>query len=425
MKEDLLTYLWQNQLFNGPLITDDEEIVSVQHPGYLNHDSGPDFSNARIRIGSTTWAGNIELHINASDWYRHKHDKDQAYDNIILHVLMYNDADIYRPNGEKIPAITVHGRYNTGIEDRYRYFMENRHWLACEGQLHFAKPIVIRNWLERMAIERLENRAQRVQNYLLQNQYDWEQTYFQLLCRSFGFKTNAEPFEMLGKQIPLKTIQRNSLSIKHVEAILFGQAGFLEEKIYSQYHEKLRIIYQGLKQKYNLQPIPKQSWKFMRLRPSNFPTVRIAQLASLLWRSKHLLSPVLEATDTEVIKEYYNVTASDYWITHYHFDKAQESSVAPKRLGELAINLILINTVIPFLFVYGKFHNKPVYQDRALDWLMQLPQEKNNITKNYMERDFPCEHAMHSQALIQMRESYCKKKKCLQCHIGHHLLSNL
>ncbi|MCF8331630.1 MAG: DUF2851 family protein [Bacteroidales bacterium] len=423
MKEDLLTYLWQNQLFNGPLITDDEEIVSVQHPGYLNHDSGPDFSNARIRIGNTTWAGNIELHINASDWYRHQHHKDKAYNNIILHVLMNNDADIYRPNGEKIPAVSLQGKYSKAIKDRYQQFMESRQWLACEGQLHFVKPVVTGKWLERMAIERFEKRAQKVQHYLDGNQYDWEQAYFQLLCRSFGFKTNAEPFEMLGRQIPLKIIQRNSQSLKHTEAILFGQSGFLEEKIYSQYHEKLRFIYYSIRQKHNLQPIPKQSWKFMRLRPSNFPTVRIAQLASLLWKSTHLLSPVLKATTAEEIKELYNVTASDYWITHYHFDKAQETSVSPKRLGELAVNLILINTVIPFLFVYGKYHNKPVYQDRALDWLMQIPPEKNNITKKYIERDFPCDHAMHSQALIQMRESYCRKKKCLHCHIGHHILS--
>lgn len=423
MKEDLVSYLWLNQLFNAPLKTEDDEPVTVQHPGIRNHDAGPDFSNARLKIGSTIWAGNVELHVNASDWYQHNHNTDAAYDNVILHVVVKNDASIYRPNGEKIPTVTIDKRFDEIIEQRYQQFMESQFWIACEGQISKLKPIIIHNWLERMAIDRLETRTKRIHTYLQETNYDWEQAFFQLLCRSFGFKTNSEPFEMLGKQIPLKLIQRNNLSLQQTEALLFGQAGFLEKKIYSQYHEKLRLAYQGIKAKYSLIPLPEHIWKFMRLRPSNFPTVRLAQMAALLYKSPHLLRPVLEASSLDEIKTIYNIKASDYWITHYHFEKPQTKSVAPKKLGETAVQLLLINTVIPFLFVYGKFHNKSVYQDKAIDWLMQLPAEKNNITKKFIQRNFPCHHAMHSQALLQMREHYCRRKKCLECHIGQHLLS--
>ncbi|MFO8055545.1 MAG: DUF2851 family protein, partial [Bacteroidales bacterium] len=389
----------------------------------LNTDAGPDFSNARIRIGETTWAGNIELHIRSSDWYLHGHDKDKAYDNVILHVVMENDRDVFRLNGEKVPVVSLKGKYDKSIENRYRMFMQSRNWIACQSECLRVRPVILLNWLERMAIERLEDRSIRIHNYLQDTQYDWEQAYFQMLCRNFGFKTNTEPFEMLGRQIPLKLIRRNSWTAQQTEAILFGQAGFLTEKHYNSYHEKLRLAYEGIKAKYQLMPLPGHIWKFMRLRPANFPTVRIAQLAAILQQSPHLLRPVLEAENLQEIKTLYNVTASDYWITHYHFNKPQTRSVAPKKLGNTAIELILINTAIPFLFVYGKFHNKPVYQDKALDWLMQLPAEKNHITKKYRQRNFPCEHALHSQALLQLRHHYCSKKKCLQCHIGHALLS--
>ncbi len=422
MQEDLVSYLWQNQLFTSPLITSDGEVVTVQHPGRLNEDAGPDFSNARIRIGQTTWAGNIELHVNASDWYQHGHDSDDAYDPVILHVVVNNDAQVKRRNGEYIPTVSIRNCYNRNLEERYRQFLESRSWIACEGQLRWVKPIIVSNWLERMAIERFEQRAQRVHTYLHETQYNWEQAYFQMLCRSFGFKVNSEPFEMLGKQVSLNMIQRNSKSLQQTEAILFGQAGFLENKIYSSYHEKLRLAYQGVRSKYNLIPLQEHIWKFMRLRPSNFPTVRIAQLAALLWKNKHLLRPVLEAESMDNIRMLYNVKASDYWITHYHFEKPQKRAVKEKRLGKTAVDLIMINTVIPFLFVYGKFLNKSVFQEKALDWLMQLPAEKNNITARYLERGFPLEHALHSQALIQMRESYCRKKRCLNCHVGHALL---
>lgn len=423
MKEDLITYLWQNQLFSSPLVTDEGEPVSIQTPGKLNRDSGPDFSGSRIKIGQTTWAGNTELHIKASDWYQHNHHKDPAYDNIILHVVMENDAEIKRSNGEKIPVVSIKGKYDKSIEERYRQFLKSRSWIACEGQTEQVPEIVKNNWLERMAVERLEERSARIYKYLRETNYDWEQAFFQLLCRSFGFKVNAEPFELLGKHIPLRLLKRNRYSLRQVEAFVFGQAGFLEKAYQKPYAETLSREYQALKNKYELHPLQAHIWKFMRLRPSNFPTIRIAQLSALLYKSEHLLRPVLEASSPEEIKKIYNVKASGFWDNHYHFEKSQTRSIASKKLGNSAINLILINAIIPFLFIYGKYHNQPKYQEKALDWLMQLPPEKNHITKKYIFRGFPCNHALQSQALIQLRENYCKKKKCLECHIGHALLS--
>lgn len=425
MKEALASYLWQNQLFNAPLTSDDGELILVQDPGMLNRDAGPDYSNAKIKIGTTTWAGNVEIHVHSSDWFQHKHEQDPAYDNIILHVVMINDSDIYRTNGEKIPTVSLQGKYSKHLEERYQAFLSSRQWIACEGQLHTVKPIILHNWLERVAVERFESRSGRIMGYLKETHYDWEQSFFQLLCRSFGFKTNAEPFEILGKQVPLKILQREAQTLLQAEAFLFGQAGFLDNKLHSAYYEKLQLAFAGVKAKHQLETLPGHIWKFMRLRPSNFPTIRIAQLASFIRKSPHLLRPVLEASTVEEIQKLYNVNASDFWINHYRFEKPQTTNVGPKKLGETAVHLILINAVIPFLFVYGKYHNQSVYQDKALDWLMQIPPEKNHITKKYIARGFPCKHALHSQALIQMRENYCQPKQCLQCHIGHHLLSKL
>ncbi len=423
MQEDLLSYLWQNKLFKEPLITRCGDSVSIIDPGQLNHDSGPDFSNARIRIGRAMWAGNVELHIRSSGWYHHGHHHDPSYHNVILHVVMEDDRPVYRPDGERIPTLCVGNRYHKWLEHRYRAFMNSRSWIACEEMASRIRAVVMYSWLERLAVERLELRAQRIYGLLEETRYDWEQVCFRMLCRNFGFKVNATPFEILGKQLSLNVIRRNCFTRKHIEAVLMGQAGFLQQERTGTYFHSLRLFYQGIGIKHKLTPMPEHIWKFMRLRPANFPTLRLAQMATLLHRMPRLMSPILESPSTGHIRSLFDVKASPYWDNHYHFNKAQLRSVREKKLGSSAIDLILINTVVPLLFVYGKHHQQARYQDKALDWLMQLPGEKNSIVKNYTQRHFPCHHALHSQALLQLRETYCIKKACLYCRLGHELLS--
>lgn len=423
MYEDLLVYLWQNKLLDRPLYTCCGKPLTILHPGLLNHNSGPDFSNARIGIGSATWAGNVELHVRSSGWYEHGHHHDPAYHNVILHVVMEDDRPVFRPDGEPIPTLCIAKKYDRGLEYRYRDFLNSRSWIACQEATARIRPVIMYNWLERLAVERLEERAKRIYALLEETQYHWEQVCFRMLCRNFGFKINATPFEMLGRQLPLKVIRRECFTRKHFEAVLLGQAGFLQKERYGQYYQSLKLFYKGVALKHNLTPLPEHIWKFMRMRPANFPTLRLAQMATLLHRMPALMNPILICPSPEKLKELMNVKASAYWDNHYHFDKAQLKKVKEKKLGINAIRLILINTVIPLLFVYGKHHQQAQYQDKAMDWLMQLPGEKNSIVKKYQSRHFPCDHALHSQALLQLRENYCRKKACLRCHLGHELLS--
>ncbi|MDY6799940.1 MAG: DUF2851 family protein [Bacteroidota bacterium] len=422
MKEDFLHYLWKYKLFNTTnLRTQTNEKVEVIHPGMPNNDSGPDFFNAKIKIAETTWAGNVEIHIKSSDWFHHKHHTDKSYDNVILQVVYQHDKDVYFSNNSIVPTMEIH--FDEVLLKNYEKLIRSESWIACEKDLHKVDDFLIKKWMEALMIERLEDKALRIKQELKQTQNNWEETFYRHLAKNFGFKLNGEPFELLAKSIPLKVLAKHKNNIMQTEALLFGQAGFLNEEAGDDYFLKLKSEYQFLRHKFNLKPIEKHLWKFLRSRPGNFPTIRLAQFAALIFQSKSLFSKIMETQDVQKIKQMLQAKPSEYWDNHYHFNK--QSVKKPKPLGQSAIQILLINTVAPFLFVYGKYRGKEEFCDRAVGLLLQIKPENNSIISHWRKLGVKPQNAFDTQALIQLKNNYCKFKKCLHCSIGNYIIKNI
>ena len=421
MNEDFLIYLWTYQLIDLNLKTTDGENAIVQKPGLRNTNSGPDFFNGKVRIGDTTWAGNIEIHIYSSDWNKHQHQHDPAYDNIILHVVYQDDKPVIRKNNDKIPTIELKGKFDDSILSVYKRFLDSEKWIPCEDLFQQVSIFDKLAWLDKLMAERLEQKSASILAELEHNKLDFQEVFYRKLARNFGFHTNADAFERLAVSLSFKILSKHKSSLFQMEALLYGQAGFLENHLKDEYPAKLGKEYDFLKRKYSLKPIDRKLWKFMRLRPTNFPTIRISQFAQLLFKSSALISQILETGKLSSVIHLLKVEASEYWINHYRFDV--QSSSRKKTLGTASINLLMINTIIPFLFVYGNIKNDPSLQSKALAWLEKLPPEQNYITRRFSELDLKPGNAMQSQALLQLKTQYCEQKRCLQCRIGHKLLS--
>jgi len=422
MKEDFLHYLWKYKLFSTTnLRTQTHEKVEIIHPGIHNNDSGPDFFNAKIKIGETTWAGNVEIHLKSSDWYHHQHHNDKAYDNVILQVVYQHDKEVYLSNNCLVPTMEIH--FDEILLKNYEKLIRSESWIACEKDLHTVDDFLMNKWMEALIIERLGDKALRIKQELKQTQNNWEETFYRHLARNFGFKLNAEPFELLARSLPLKVLAKHKNDLMQIEALLFGQAGFLNEETGDDYYQKLKSEYQFLNRKFQLKPIAKHLWKFLRSRPGNFPTVRLAQFAALIFQSKSLFSKIMDEQDMRKIRQMLQAKPSEYWETHYHFNKKSVKKMKP--LGQSAIQILFINTVVPFLFVYGKHRGKEEFCDRALRLLSQIKPENNSIISNWKRLGLKPENAFESQALIQLKNKYCTFKKCLQCQIGNYIIKNI
>ncbi len=421
MTEAFIYYLWKYKLLHPQLQTSKGETCQVIDPGTHNTDSGPDFFNARIKIGETLWAGNVEIHVRASDWILHKHQFDKAYDNIILHVVFVEDKRIVRSNGKSIPTLEIADSFDISLLKRYRSLMQSKNSIPCEFQIREIDRFVQNNWLDRLLVERLENKSKQIEEKLEYNNNDWAETFYQHLASNFGFKVNALPFELLSRSLPLKIIAKHKNNIKQIEALLFGQAGMLENDADDRYYKELKKEYDFLAIKYKITQIDSHLWRFMRLRPVNFPTIRISQFAALIANSSHLFSKILESESYQFLFDQFTVEASDYWKTHYTFGKKSEDK--SKKLGKTGIQLILINTVAPFLFVYGRKKQKQEFIDKALKLLDQIPGEKNAITRMWENHEMNIRTAFNTQALIHLKNNYCDKKLCLSCGIGHAVLN--
>jgi|APSaa5957512622_1039677.scaffolds.fasta_scaffold01317_2 hypothetical protein len=424
MPEEFLQYVWENKLFFAEnLKTSNGEKLEIVDVGKRNTNSGPDFFNAKIKIDETIWAGNIEIHKKSSDWLQHKHNTDKAYDNVILHVVEIDDRQVTRVTGEKIATLVF--TYPEKLKTNYQNLLNSKTWIACQNQFHKINPVILQLGFNRLMIERLENKTGEILERLIQNKNNWNETFYQILARSFGFKVNAIPFEMLAKAVSLKTLAKHKNSIFQLEALLFGSSGLLNEQLLGDgYFLKLREEYSFLFKKYGLQSIESHLWKFMRLRPVNFPTIRISQFAELIHRSDGLFSKILEIENIGNLKGLFKVKASEYWNTHYSFNK-QSSKDSVKELGENSIYTLIINVIIPFLFVFGEKQNKNYLQNRALEFLEQLPPEKNSIISKWGKLGIQGRSAFETQALLQLKNLYCEKKKCLNCQIGVKLVKNL
>jgi Protein of unknown function (DUF2851) len=421
--EDFIHYIWKFRLFEREnLQTTTGENIELFSAGLSNTDSGPDFHNARIRIGDTTWAGNVELHIKSSDWHKHNHTHDGAYKSVILHVVYKDDEPITLPDGRRLPTLELHDRISEELYNRYHHLVYGeQQFIPCEGSIRHVDDITLRTWLTRVLVERLEKRSAAVMAALEKNRGDWEETFYQFLAAQFGFKTNALPFELMAKSLPQLTLAKHKDNTLQIEALIFGQAGFLDEDFKDEYPLKLKEEYTFLKKKYNLAPIEKHLWKFMRMRPQNFPTVRLAQFAALIIKSNHLFSKVLEIKDVTYLKKLFtDLNINPYWETHYRFEA--ESKPSSKMLGESSIEILLLNTFVLFLFCYGKHNQQEYFINRSLKLLEKLPAEQNNIVTNFDLLGIKVNTAFDSQALLELKNNYCNYKKCLQCGVGNKIL---
>lgn len=423
--EDFLHYLWKFRLFDWKdLHTTSKDPVEIISTGIHNKNAGPDFEHARIRIGETVWVGNVEIHLYSSDWDKHQHSSDKAYDNVILHVVFQHDKTLFRSDGSEIHTMEMNHRIPSGVQARYEELMLNMNWIPCEKHIGRVDEFHVKSWLARVLTERLEEKAQTVNIILNEYKGSWDDAFYVMLARNFGFKINALPFEMLARSLPQQILARHKQNDLQIEALIFGQSGFLNDKTDDNYAKALQNEYRHLRKKYSLKPLDKFLWKFLRLRPQNFPTIRLAQFAALVIKSSHLFSGIIETGDLTSLRGLFtNLPVNLYWKTHFRFNK--ETGPISAQIGEDAINNILLNTVSLFLYSYGKYTGNEYYAGRSLALLESLPSEINQVTRRFNETGINSEYADSSQALLQLKKYYCDEKKCLNCGIGIQLLNYL
>ncbi|MEP6713244.1 MAG: DUF2851 family protein [Ferruginibacter sp.] len=419
MTERLLQHIWQFRHFNASgLQTSASQALQIIHPGTYNTNQGPDFLNAKIKIEETVWAGSIEVHINSSDWKAHGHSSDKNYNNVILHVVWNNDTDLSLP----FPTIELQHSVSNILLSRYQDLMQSRQFIPCENHIRDIPPLTFTAWKERLVAERLQKKANYIQAFLQKNNQHWEETFWWLLARNFGTKINSDAFEKIAQSLPITILAKHKNQLLQIEALLLGQAGLLDENFEDDYPNMLRKEYLFLQKKYGLSKVHIPLY-FLRMRPANFPTIRLAQLAVLINESQHLFSKIKEATSLNEAEKLLSVTANDYW--HYHYIPDQATAFKKKVLGKEMVQNILINTVVPMLYAYGYLNANDEYKNKALQWMEKITAEKNSITKGFQALGVENKTAFDSQALIQLKNEYCNHWYCLQCAIGNKILKGM
>lgn len=424
MREDFLHFLWRQARFDlRNLRTTTGQSLSIQDFGLHNKDAGPDFSGGQLRLDGMQWAGNIEMHVKASEWYAHKHDSDPAYDNVILHVVLEEDRPVFHRNGQRIPCLELRGRIPPKLLQAYWRLQHNEYWVPCQHQLHLTDEATRQLTLGACLEERLLQRAQSFTERLEGTHRDWEEAFYQSLARALGGRVNAQAMDMLARAVPLKVLLKHKHSLIQLEALLFGQSGLLPPAADEEapYVTLLRREYTLLRVKHALRPLPGTAWRYLRLRPNNFPTVRIAQLAAMLHRTGQLFGKTLAAANGREMANMFEVKLSNYWRTHYRFGKAGKPG--ERRLGKSSIHSILINTIAPALLAYGTARLDERYRHRAEELLRSLPPEENRIVRQWRKLGLRAENAADSQAMLQLKNEYCAASRCLECAIGCQLLS--
>lgn len=420
--EQLLHYVWKHKIFPlGMLRTTSGQPVEVIDPGLPNRNAGPDFFNAKLKIDGTLWVGNVEVHMQASDWLRHGHNRDKAYDTVILHIVGDTDCEVYRTNGELVPQVLL--SCPEPVRQRYDELRQAEIYPPCYSILGSLPKLTVHSWLSALQVERFGQKARSISRRLEQCNNHWEDVFFITLARNFGFGLNGDAFESWAGHLPFRAVDKHRDNLFQVEAFFLGQAGLLEEEIAGAdaYYQKLRKEFCYLRHKFGLSaPMSVEQWRFLRLRPGNFPHVRLAQLACLYHKERALFSRVMEAETLEAVKTILTAETSPYWEEHFNFRKV--SSHRAKRVGESALNLIVINTVIPFLYTYGLHKADEMLCERATRFLEALKAENNYVTRLWSGAGLPVYTAADSQALLQLQKEYCEKKDCLRCRFGYEYL---
>jgi hypothetical protein len=404
------------------LSTTDGSPVEIIDTGTQNTDAGPDFFNSKIKIGDKLWAGNVEIHLSSADWVRHEHHLNPAYNSVILHVVENFTSDIFNEKKQRITQMQI--AIPESVRRNADALLRSNKVIPCNDRLKEIPTAPLRLWINALAVERLERKTNDIFAHLQRYKNSWDETFYVLLARNFGFGLNADAFERLALSLPFSYIQKHADKLHQVEALLFGQAGMLNDKTATDdYFLLLKREYEFLKQKFSLKNLDESLFKSLRVRPGGFPQVRIAQLAALLQHSGRLLSSVLDIDDFARLRLFFHVNASDYWQTHYSFGAATTKS--SKYPGDTSIDNLLINTAVPILFAYGKKNGADKYCDRALYFLESLKAERNSIIASFKEAGIQSKNAFETQALIQLKKEYCDKKKCLYCQIGYRLLKTI
>ena len=420
--EQLLQYVWQHRLWRSEdMVTNDGRPIRVLDPGLLNTDAGPDFFNAKVEIDGHVWVGNVEIHVRASDWRRHGHDTDKAYDSVILHVVEKDDAPVTRSNGERIPQVVL--QCSPHFNERYDRLVNARVELPCGDRLRTVSRLTVTEWVEALAFERLHGKVERLRQLHELYSGSWEDVCYVTLARCLGFGINNEAFERLARRTPLRLLHKHSDSLLQVEALLLGQAGLLDNPkgAGDAYVQHLQREYAFLRNKFTLKSMEGEAWRMFRIRPQNFPHRRIAMLAQYVHGGFNLMQRIVEAPDAKAMRELFAVELSGYWATHYSF--GDPSAQGAKALGDRSIDIVLINVVAPLLYARGEMTDDYAMTDRAVTLLESLRAENNSIVATFKAAGLPCEDALTSQALIQLRRAYCEARKCIYCKIGHHLLT--
>ena len=421
INESFLSFVWQFQYFNKDgLALPSGEPLTVIAPGHPNSDSGPDFSNARIRISDISWHGNVEIHVKSSNWLDHEHHENPAYDNVILHVVWENDSPIFRTDGTGIPALELKGRVDDELLGRYHNLVESRKEIACDPAIRRIEPIHLISMQDKVLAERFREKSDYVLDLLKTCGNDWEELSFRILCRNFGFKINQHPMTALATYLPFKMIRKHSGNLIQIEALLFGTAGLLKGAVADPYQQELKNEFSFLCRKYDLNNnfLARHQWKFMRTRPGNFPTLRIGQLASVLYKRQSIFSLITTVAGIRSIRKSLSAPASPYWQNHYDFGKKSKSKLG---IGDESTSGLIINTFVPVLGAYGRYLDDQRYIDRGILLLQHIPPENNRITRIW-ENISPANNAAESQSMIQLFNGYCIKKKCLNCMVGTKLL---
>lgn len=423
MTESFLHYLWQFQYFaKTELKTTADESVVVLKPGMLNADAGPDFLQAKIKIGAMEWVGSVEIHLQSSGWYEHKHDQDSAYENVVLHVVWEENKPVYRKDGTRMPTLQLKGRVEDHLLKSYQRLVNDPASVPCNRVFGKVDETIKHSMIDKATLQRLERKGRIVLDLLKKNRGDWEETTYQLLAANFGFKVNKDSFQQLARILSYKLILKHKSNPKQVEAMLFGMGGFLVAKSKDEYVSQLVNEFNFLAKKYSLQSMEMNvtQWKFLRLRPANFPTLRIAQLAALLSSQPSIFSAIINAPNAKSIAEIFEFNTSPYWASHYRFGKKSKQKISD--FGADSRENVIINSVVPILVAYGQTLDDWSYIERAESILQTIPSEKNKITRMWLGLGYTSKNAFDSQGLIELYTNFCQKRACLNCNIGSTIL---
>ena len=422
MKEDFLHYLWKFKKFDTlNLKTFNGEAITIINVGQYLEMAGPDFFNAQIVIGDQKWAGNVEIHLKSSDWYVHHHERDEAYENVILHVVWEHDTEIFRSNNTEIPVLELKKYVDAATITNYKSLMSPKTWIYCEKQLKEVKEFTLKNWQERLFFERLERKSNPIFELLKQTNNDWEAVLFCLLAKNFGLNTNGEIFLKIAQSIPFSIIRKESFEVENLEALLLGTAGLLDSEKEDNYYKDLKFRYFYLLHKYQIEKKLVEPVQFFKHRPDNFPTIRLSQLANLYHSRQNLFSIISTSNSVKSIYENFDVSTSDYWENHYQFDK--ESPKKKKKLSKSFVDLVLINTIVPIQFAYTKSQGKEI-SEALIQLLNEVAPEKNAILDKFSSFGIKSKNAFETQSLLQLKNEYCNKSRCLECAIGMELLKS-